>query len=150
MAVTKRSGSRRATQHPAEAPASEISQPPSRHVRVFEALADLNRGFDHVIADVERLKDLGFFRDKFSNRFAKTCPLTIEDLRAWGNFEVTEHLSNRGEAEMARSARRLHDFEKRFEDPNDILLKAERLKKKLAEKAAKKTTGKKNLKEGAE
>ena len=80
--------------------------------------------------------ELGFFHDKFSNRFAKTCPLTIEDLRAWGNFEVTEHLSNRGEAEMARSARRLHDFEKRFKDPNDALVEAERLKKNARRKSA--------------
>jgi hypothetical protein len=148
VARTKASGSRRSPQHPPEAPASEIPQPPSRHVRVFEAIADLNRGFDHVIADVERLKELGFFRDKFSNRFAKTCPLTIEDLRAWANFEVTEHLSNRGEAEMARSARRLHDFEKRFKDPNDVLVEAERLKKKLAAKDGE--AGKKTPKEGAE
>jgi hypothetical protein len=149
MADTKRSGSRRAAQHPAEAPASEIHPPPSRHVRVFEALADLNRDFDHVIADVERLKELDFFRDRFSSRFAKTCPLTIEDLRAWGNFEVTEHLSNRGEAEMARSERRLHDFEKRFKDPNEALVEAERLRKKLAAKGAKRKAGK-NPKEGAE
>jgi hypothetical protein len=101
-----------------------------------------------VIADVERLKELGFFRDKFSNRFAKTCPLTIEDLRAWGNFEVTEHLSNRGEAEMAQSARRLHDFEQRFKDPNDALVEAERLKKNLAAKGGE--AGKKTPKEGAE
>jgi len=148
VARTKASGSGRSTQHPPEAPASEIPQPPSRHVRVFEAIADLNRGFDHVIADVERLKELGFFRDKFSNRFAKTCPLTIEDLRAWGNFEVTEHLSSRGEADMARSSRRLHDFEKRFKDPNDALVEAERLKKRLAAKGGE--AGKKTPKEGAE
>lgn len=150
MADTKRSGSRRAKQHPPEAPASEIPQPPSRHVRVFEALADLNRGFDHVIEDVERLKELGFFRDKFSNRFAKTCPLTIEDLRAWGNFEVTEHLSKCGEAEMARTERRLHDFEKRFKDPNEALVEAERSRKKLVAKGVKRGAGKNNPKEGAE
>ena len=149
MAITKASGSRRSTQHPPEAPASEIPQPSSRHVRVFEAIADLNRGFDHVIADVEQLKDLGFFRDKFSSRFAKTCPLTIEDLRAWGNFELTEYLSNRGEADVARSERRLHDFEKRFKDPKDPLVEAERLKKKLTAKGAKREAEKKNPKEGA-
>ena len=150
MARTKASGSGRSTQHPPDAPASETPQLPSRYVRVFEAIAGLNRGFDHVIADVERLKELGFFRDKFSGRFAKTCPLTIEDLRAWGNFEVTEHLSKRGEAEMAQTERRLHDFEKRFKDPNEALVEAERLKKKLAAKGVKGEAGKKNPKEGAE
>jgi regulator of replication initiation timing len=150
VAITKASGSRRSKQHSPETPVSEALQPPSRHVRVFDAISDLNRGFDQVIADVERLKQLGFFRDKFSSRFAKTCRLTMEDMRAWSIFEVTQHLKNRAEEDWARAGRLLHDWEKQLEDPKDVLIEAERLKKKLAEEAAKKEAANKKPKGRAE
>jgi len=150
MAVTKRSGSRRATQHPPEAPASETSEPPSRYVRVFEATADLNQAFDQVITEVERLKRLGLFHGEFPGRFAKTCRLSIEELRAWAIFEITEDLYQRADEDWARFGRMLRDWENKFKDPNDVLLEAERLKKKLAAKGTKRNVGKKSLKEGAE
>jgi hypothetical protein len=146
MAVTKVSGSRRTTQLPPEVPPSGTSQPPSRHVRVFEAIADLNRGFDHVLADVERLKQLGFFRGEFSSRFAKTCRLTIEEMRAWAIFEVTEAIYQRAEEDWARFGRLLLEWEKKFKDPNDVLIEAERIKQKLQKEADQKGTEKKHRK----
>jgi hypothetical protein len=146
MAVTKVSGSRRAMQVPPEVPPSETSQPPSRHVRVFEALANLNRGFDHVLADVERLRQLGFFRGEFSSRFAKTCRLTIEEMRAWAIFEVTEAIYQRAEEDWAHFERLLLDWEKKFEEPNDVLTEAERLKQKLQKEGDQKGSEKKHRK----
>ncbi len=115
MAVIKVSGSRRTTQVPPEVFPSGTSRPPSRHVRVFEAIANLNRGFDQVLADVEQLKQLGLFRGEFSRQFAKTCRLTIEERRA--------------EEDWARYGRMLLEWEKKFRDPNDVLVEAERLQK---------------------
>jgi hypothetical protein len=149
VARTKASGSGRSTQHPPEAPASEISQQPSRHVRVFHATADLNQAFDQVIAEVDRLKQLGLFHGEFPVRFAKTCRLSVEELRAWAIFEITEDLYQRADEDWARFGRMLRDWENKFKDPNDVLLEAERLKKKLAAKGAKKEPRKKNPKEGA-
>jgi hypothetical protein len=150
MATTKASGSRRGTQHPPEALASENRQPPSRYVRIFTAIADLNREFDLLLADVERLKQFGFFRGEFSNRFAKTCRLTIEEMRAWAIFELTEALYTHAEEEWARFGRLLRDWENRFKDPNDILIDAERLKQKLQKEAGRKATGKKKAKGAVE
>lgn len=150
MARTKASGSGRSTQHPPEAHASETPQPTSRYVRVFHATADLNQAFDHVLAEVERLKRLGLFRGEFPGRFAKTCRLSIEELRAWATFEITEDLYQRADEDWARFGRMLRDWENKFKDPNDVLLEAERLKKKLAAKGAKRRAGKKDSKEGAE
>jgi len=107
MAVTKVSGSHRTTQVPPEVFPSGTSRPPSRHVRVFEAIANLNRGFDQVLADVERLKQLGLFRGESSRGFAKTCRLTIGETRTWGIFEVTEALNQRAEEDWARYGRML-------------------------------------------
>lgn len=146
MATTKASGSRRSTQHSTEASASETPQPLSRYVRIFTAIADLNREFDLLLADVERLKQFGFFRGEFSNRFAKTCRLTVEEMRAWAIFELTEALYTHAEEEWALFGRLLRDWENKFKDPNDILIDAERLKQKLQKEAELKAAGKKKTK----
>ena len=130
MAVTKVSGSRRTTQVPPEVFPSGTFRPPSRHVRVFEAIANLNRGFDQVLADVEQLKQIGLFRGEFSSRFAKTCRLTMEEMRAWSIFEVTEAVYQRAEEDWARYGRMLLEWEKKFRDPDDVLAETERLKQK--------------------
>jgi hypothetical protein len=144
VATTKASGSRRTTQHPPEAPAFETPHPPSRYVRVFHATADLNQAFDQVIAEVDRLKRFGLFHGEFPGRFARTCRLSIEELRAWAIFEITEDLYQRAEEDWARFGRMLKDWENKFKDPNDVLLDAERLKQKLQKEAERKSTGKKS------
>jgi hypothetical protein len=150
MATSKASGSGRSTQHSSAAPASETPQPPSRYVRIFTAIADLNREFDLLLADVERLKQFGFFRGEFSNRFAKTCRLTIEEMRAWAIFELTEALHTHAEQDWARFGRLLRDWENKFKDPNDILIDAERLKQKIQKEAERKARGKKKPKGAVE
>jgi hypothetical protein len=143
MAVTKRSGSGRVTQHPTEAPASEILSPLSRHVRIFEAAANLNRGFDLVLNQVEKLKALGQFRGEFTGQFAKSCRLALEELRSWAIFEITEDLHERPQDDWARYGRLRLRWENKFRDPEDLFAEAERLKKKLVGKAAKKHPGEK-------
>jgi hypothetical protein len=71
MADTKRSGSRRLTQRPPEAPASETILRVSKYTSIFEAIANLNRAFDEVLQGVERSKRMGFFRGEISNRIPK-------------------------------------------------------------------------------
>jgi len=137
MAVPKVRGSRRSTQHPPEASASEIPQP-SKHVRVFEAAASLNRGFDLVLDEVERLKKLGQFGGDFAGQFAKSCRFSLEELRAWAIFEITEDLHQRAQDDWARFGRLRIRWENKFRDPKDVFIEAEHLKKKLAEEAAKK------------
>jgi hypothetical protein len=145
MAVNNPSGSRRTVQHSPEASASATPQP-SKHVRIFEATANLNRGFDLVLHEVEQLKALGQFRGEFPGQFAKSCRLALEELRAWAIFELTEDLHERAQDDWARYGRLRIRWEDKFRDPNDVLAEAERLKKKLADEAAKKKAGNKNPK----
>jgi hypothetical protein len=147
MAVTKRSGSRRTAQRSPEAPPSETSQPPSKRVRIFLAIANLNRGFDQVLADVKLLRELGLFRYKAPSPFAETCRLTIEELRGWANFELTGALYETAEDDWGRYGPLRLQWEEKHRDPIDVQIEAERLKKDLAEQAAKKKAGNKNPKE---
>jgi len=144
MAVTKVSGFRRTTQLAPEGSSSETPPPPSRHVRVFETIANLDRRFDLVLTDLEQLKQFGLFRGEFPSQFAKTCRLTIEEMRAWAIFEVTEHIQQRAEEDWARFGRMLREWENKFKDPNDVLIEAERLKQKLQKAAGRKATKKKS------
>lgn len=109
MAVTKVRGSRRTPQLPPEAPASETPQPTTKHVDIFEAAASLSRGLNQVLADIDRLKQLGFFPTELSARSVETCRLTIEELRAWVNFEVTADVSRAAEKDWDRYAHLLYD-----------------------------------------
>ena len=106
MAVTKVSGFRRSTQLVPEGSPFETPPPPSRHVRVFETIANLNRRFDLVLTDLEQLKQFGLFRGEFPSQFAKTCRPTIEEMRAWAIFEVTEYIHHRAEEDWARFGRK--------------------------------------------
>lgn len=139
MANTKGSGSRRTSQVTPDAPPSKTPYPqPSKQARVYETIANLNRGFEQVLDDVERLKGFGVFRGEFRGLFVKTCRLTLEEMRAWANFELTEDLSERAGEDWAEYSRLLLQLEKKFRDPNDVLIEAKRLTEELAKKASKK------------
>jgi hypothetical protein len=69
----------------------------------------------------------------------KLCPLqhdlfsglqvTLEEARAWANYEVLGSLHDRAEIDWGRFGRLRRQWEKKNEDPNDILVEAARLKK---------------------
>jgi hypothetical protein len=130
MAITKTSGSCRYMQHPPGASAAETPQLPSRYVCVFHATADLYQAFDHVVADVDPLKRLGFLHGEFPGQFAKTCRLSIAELLAWAIFEITEDVYQRADEDWARLGRMLQYWENRFKDPNDLLLEVEYFRQK--------------------
>ena len=149
MAVTSTRGSRRTAQASPEASPSETSQPLSKRVRIFEAIANLNRGFDRVLADVKLLTELGLFQYKAPTPFAETCRLTLEELRGWANFELTGALYQSAEEDWGRYGRlRLH-WEEKHRDPIDVRLEAKRrkqnLQKAVGRKGSKERRGKKEV-----
>ena len=131
MAVTSTRGSRRIAQASPEASPSETSQPLSKRVRIFEAIANLNRGFDRVLADVKLLTELGLFQYKAPTPFAETCRLTLEELRGWANFELTGALYQSAEEDWGRYGRLRLQWEEKHRDPIDVRLEAKRRKQNL-------------------
>jgi hypothetical protein len=99
---------------------------------VYGTLSDLNRNVGHVLLDLERLKTLGMFRSRFQRESLATCQATIEETRAWLNFEATETLHEREQRDRAHFGRVRRRLEKKYEDPHDVLIEAERYKKKIA------------------
>jgi hypothetical protein len=144
MAVTKPSGSRRATQRPPEVPASEISQRISRYTSMCEAAANLNRGFDQVLNEVERLSRMGCFWGEVSKRFPKTCRLMLEELRAWAMSDIAQDIEKAADGDWSRYGIERYRFEQKFRDPVDIRRELERVVKQLDERATERKTRTRN------
>ena len=101
---------------------------------VYEALSTLNQHFETVLLDLERLKDLGLFRDRFPREFLKTCCATIQEMHAGANLEVIQLLQDREERDRTHFGGLRHQWEQKYEDPNDVLIQAERRKRPSARK----------------
>jgi hypothetical protein len=99
---------------------------------VYGALSDLNRNVEQVLLDLERLKAVGMCRSRFQRESMATCQATIEETRAWINFEATETLHEREQRDRAHFGRIRRRWEKKYEDPHDVLIEAERFKKRIA------------------
>jgi hypothetical protein len=99
---------------------------------LYGTLSDLNRNLEQVLLDLERLKAVGMFRSRFQRESLATCQATIEETRAWLHFQATEALHEREELDRARFGRVRRRLEKKYEDPHDVLIEAERYKKKIA------------------
>lgn len=92
-------------------------------LRTYETVHHLNRGFELVLMNLERLRNFGFRRE-FLNHFRDMA----EELRAETNHELMETLHQRELEDWTRFGRRNHRREKRLRDPNDALLEAKRIR----------------------
>jgi hypothetical protein len=70
-------------------------------VLVYDALATLNRDFEQVLADLERLQGLRLFPLRWQRKVLKVWRATLEETRASVNFEVVEILHQREERDWA-------------------------------------------------
>jgi hypothetical protein len=96
---------------------------------VYETLAALNRHVKNVLGDLDRLRALGLFDSKFRRESGRICQAMIEETRTWINFGLVEVLHEHEERDRARFGRIRDQWEKKFEDPQDILIEAERLRR---------------------
>ena len=90
-------------------------------VLVYEALATLNRDFEQVGADLERLEGLRLFPRRWQRQFLKVWRATLDETRAWVNFEVVKVLHQKEECEWASFARTRQRLEKPSEPLSDLL-----------------------------
>jgi hypothetical protein len=82
---------------------------------VYEALAALNRDFEQVLVDLERLGAVGAFPDRWHRPFLEAWRLTLEETRAWVNFELVEILHEREERDWVHFSR----LRQRAEQPSE-------------------------------
>lgn len=107
-------------------------------LRTYETIHHLNRGFELVVMNLERLRNFGFRRE-FLNHFKDMA----EGLRAETNHELMETLHQRELEDWTRFGRRNHRREKLLRDPNDVLLEAQRIRAKQRQQKQKPTTTRK-------
>jgi hypothetical protein len=79
---------------------------------VYDALAALNRDFEQVLRDLERLDELRLFRHRWQRDALKLWRATLEETQAWVSFEVVEILHEKEEREWVRLSRIRQQLEK--------------------------------------
>jgi hypothetical protein len=99
-----------------------ISPQNAPKVLIYEALATLNRDFEQVVGDLERLEELRLFPARWQRNFLKAWRATLEETRAWANFEVVEMLHEREEREWVGFGRIRQRSEKSSGAPADIMV----------------------------
>ena len=141
MAVLKPTRSpRRAQLHPTPT-VSRMARPrvrrlpkPVERLAVYENIHALNRDFGEVLADLAKLQELGVFQRDLGSIIA----VVVKETRAWANMELVELLQMREQDDWAYFGRLHRRWDKKWEDPNDILLEAKQLMEKRRKAAARK------------
>jgi hypothetical protein len=93
-------------------------------VLVYEVLAGFNRSFEQVLLDLERLATLDLFTERWQRSAYKTCRATLEETRAWANFEVIEVLHQTEQREWTRLGRRRRRLENLCSDDVSVPTKS--------------------------
>src|SRR5712671_1588229 len=107
---------------------------PATRLPVYEILHALNRDFEQVLAELARLHELGMFNRDLEN----ILRIVVKETRAWANFELVEILLQREQDDWTRFGRLHRRWEKKLQDPNDVLIEAKLLMEKQRKAAGKK------------
>src|SRR3989442_1374315 len=83
-----------------------------------KTLFTLNQAFENVLADLQRLQRLPFFRLEFLREFQ----VMVEETRSCVNFELVEAIYSREQDDWTRYGRLRQQWEKRLQDPDDALI----------------------------
>ena len=92
---------------------------------VYEALAAFNRDFEQTLLDLERLAALRLFPHRGQRQFLKACRATLQEARAWTNFELIEALQQKEQEEWVHFARLRQRAEQPSETPGEGVFPAE-------------------------
>jgi hypothetical protein len=104
---------------------------------VYETLHGMNQHFDQLLLDRLRLSELRLLKSDDLKGLASI----IEETRAWINFELVELMQRREQEDWAKFSGLRIQWERKHEDPNDVLIKARRLTSRAPEKHRNKTDG---------
>ena len=153
MAVLKPTRSPRRAQLHSTPVLSRMARPrvrrlpkPVERLAVYENIHALNRDFGEVLADVAGLQELGVFQRDLGNIIS----VVVKETRAWANLELAELLQMEEQDAWAYFGRLRRRWEKKREDPNDVLIEAARLMEKRRKVAARKKGQRKGRGAGSE
>ena len=85
-------------------------------------LYNLNQGFEQVLYQLQQLEKLGLGRQPW-----KALRAIVEENRAEVNFELVERLQEREQRDWTYFGRLRQQWEKKYRDPQDVLIEADRL-----------------------
>ena len=86
-------------------------------VLVYDALATLNRDFEQVVADLERLQGLPIFPRRWQLQFLKVWRATLEETPSLGQFRGGRSPPSKGGTGMGSFARLRQRLQKPSEPP---------------------------------
>jgi hypothetical protein len=97
----------------------------SPKLRIYEYLFLLNQKLQETVQILRQLEKCPWLRRDFLRSFQ----IEVEDLRAQTNFEVLEHMSYREQHDWAHFGKLRREWDRQFEDPDDVYLEAEQREK---------------------
>jgi hypothetical protein len=100
-------------------PAQPIPRSPK--LRIYEYLFLLNQKLQETVQILKQLEKCSWLRRDFLRSFQ----VEVEDLRAQTNFEVIEQMSDREQHDWVHFGKLRREWDRQFEDPDDVYLKAE-------------------------
>jgi hypothetical protein len=112
-------------------------RPVPTKLRLYEALYALNQGFESTLEGLERLEQLGLFRLENLNAFK----VTLERTRAEANEELVQTLQGYEEDESARFDRMERDWQRQYQDPDDVFIAARNRKQQIKEQIKERQKG---------
>ena len=95
--------------------------PRSSKLRIYEYLFLLNQKLQEAVQILKRLEKCPWLRRDFLRSFQ----IEVEDLCAQTNFEVIERMSAREQHDWAHFGKLRREWDRQFEDPDDVYLKAD-------------------------
>jgi hypothetical protein len=90
-------------------------------LRIYEYLFLFNQKLQEAVQILKQLEKFPWL----SRNFLRSFQIEVEDLRAQTNFEVLEHMSDREQHDWAHFGKLRREWDRQFEDPDDVYLKAE-------------------------
>ncbi len=104
-------------------------QPQPVTSRVYQAIAEVNSGFEKLTQDMHGLLKFSFFPTK--NLLAWLNQ--IRYMQAHANYRLLASLDSRETNNAAYYDRLCRQWERQLKDPNDVLIEAEHRKQEIAE-----------------
>jgi len=104
-------------------------------LHLYEILYNLNQGFEQILHQLPQMEKLGLGRQAW-----KALRVIVEENRAEINFELVERLVEREQSDWTYSGQLRQQREKKYRDPQDVLIEADRLRQSMKQRSTQRGT----------